>query len=1473
MALFSTVQSRFVIDGAPTSSNPSGTAFYNQALYAITLIYEKSPSAQADIDQWLANHSNDIEIQFLPGAAQAAVNAGIVQIDPAYFSGNMYISSTGNAVSDSFISGLAHEIGHAVTTNKDWEYFPNLTGQNIPNVNDWFQDLKIAKQSSYEAYDTTGAILSLNYSYSDSSPIENSIIDRGIYNFHIGGTAITVDYDTGNFDAKALLLTGSTLLIGSARNNSYVGTSSNDWLYGQGGNDILKGDNGDDKLYGGSGDDLLIGGAGDDDIWGGDKGIDAGSTDGVDIADYSSSSNLIKLIYNSSGSLNIKPLITVKDGMGGIDELHSIEKVIGTAKTDILQIIDHIAPASSSAPTMTFDAAHGQNGAQDIINALGLAVGTGFEFINAKITGPNNNGVTSSGTLTDKTTGGVINLLNFDTDIIGTGSDDTIIDLTDGPKKIDGGAGDDEISTAEASGNVTLRGDEGSDKLTGGSGNDVIVGGWNSEFYAVNELNGGAGNDRIISKSNLDIIDGGDGDDYIFVQGGYANGNNAGFATGAIKGGQGNDYIDLRGDWSSINLTFNLGDGHDQVLVDGNIPKRDQSYHITIPGLSENDFKIVLDTLVNSERSSIYDVSTVAILINSSQEWITLDNIYLNDISADLSQVYVGDDFESNLVINGIDPSLYEYEIQSTFSYGLSLSDFEESVAPSEEDTVGTGEDDHLAGGYGDDDLSGGDGDDIFEASGGNDTVDGGDGDDTLRLFGPSSNFTISGSGASATLFDHTGREGQIIVSNVENVFFVTDGETYTMSDFFGFYGTTGADVITASNLNNDIFGLAGNDELNGLGGDDNIDGGAGDDVIDGGDGFDTAHYAGAASEYSVTRLSGGITRVLATAVGVADGDDQLLNVEFIAFDGDNSGLFTNTLPLIGSENNDTLIGIEGDDLIEGAGGNDVIVGAAGNDTLFGGDGDDSLDGNEGYDYLWGGAGADSLVGGDGYDELRGGDGDDVLEPGSGGSALNGGSGSDVAVFSGSADDYSVYFEQDGILYVIQDQNYWSNSLEGIEYLSFSDEEGTVAVSSVPQLGTAGNDQIVGSSRNEVLYGFAGDDNLYGGAGDDRLLGGTGADTMAGGAGDDYFEVDDQDDVVIEGANEGRDAVFARMSYILGDNVEVLYLDGENGTGNALNNEIYGSYEDNVLLGLAGDDLFEGAEGDDLLDGGDGFDLATYWYSQSSYTIVRSVDGTVTVTALDEEGTDTLLNIEQLGFWDENDEALVYVNVTDLPLQGTEQADTLVGSEGNDILIGGGGADIMIGGDGDDTYDVDDSDDEIYEQANEGYDTVYSSDTYVLRSNVEKLIQVGSANLGIGNGLSNVLIGNDSGNTLYGLDGDDRIAAGDGDDLLFGGNGSDVFVFNTTLGNGNVDTIDDFDVGADQIELAADAFEGLSLGGLASGKFVIGSAAADADDRIIYNDSTGGLYFDPDGNGSNAAVEFAVLGVGLSLTAANFVVL
>ncbi len=96
-------------------------------------------------------------------------------------------------------------------------------------------------------------------------------------------------------------------------------------------------------------------------------------------------------------------------------------------------------------------------------------------------------------------------------------------------------------------------------------------------------------------------------------------------------------------------------------------------------------------------------------------------------------------------------------------------------------------------------------------------------------------------------------------------------------------------------------------------------------------------------------------------------------------------------------------------------------------------------------------------------------------------------------------------------------------------------------------------------------------------------------------------------------------------------------------------------------------------------------------------------------------------------------------------------------------------------------------------------------------------------------------------------------------------------MFSTALGGGNIDTIQFYSAAEDTIQLDVDVFSAIGLGTLAANAFVIGAAATTADHRIIYDATTGALYYDADGDGVGAAVQFATLGTGLALTNPDFV--
>ena len=136
------------------------------------------------------------------------------------------------------------------------------------------------------------------------------------------------------------------------------------------------------------------------------------------------------------------------------------------------------------------------------------------------------------------------------------------------------------------------------------------------------------------------------------------------------------------------------------------------------------------------------------------------------------------------------------------------------------------------------------------------------------------------------------------------------------------------------------------------------------------------------------------------------------------------------------------------------------------------------------------------------------------------------------------------------------------------------------------------------------------------------------------------------------------------------------------------------------------------------------------------------------------------------------------------------------------------------------------------------------------------------------------LLGGGGKDMIFGGNGNDRINGGLGSDKLNGGAGKDSFVFDYALGANNVDTITDFTHGQDHILLDNGTFTGIGgKGPLASAHFVNGLTPPDGKAAILYDQSTGSIYFDQDGTGvTHEPVLFAKVTAGLSLSASDFLV-
>jgi Ca2+-binding RTX toxin-like protein len=301
-----------------------------------------------------------------------------------------------------------------------------------------------------------------------------------------------------------------------------------------------------------------------------------------------------------------------------------------------------------------------------------------------------------------------------------------------------------------------------------------------------------------------------------------------------------------------------------------------------------------------------------------------------------------------------------------------------------------------------------------------------------------------------------------------------------------------------------------------------------------------------------------------------------------------------------------------------------------------------------------------------------------------------------------------------------------------------------------------------------------------------------------------------------------------------------------------------------------------------------------------------SEDDTIITSAADDivnggEGNDTIL--DDLG---------------DDVIDGGADNDFLYAKGGNNYLAGGSGEDTLhddpngigldtkdnklSGGEDNDTYYVYNyPTTKVIELPNEGIDTVHTPvDNYNLPENVENLVLLKLDNVSAfkatGNNLDNIITGNSNNNSLNGLSGNDTIDGADGNDTLIGGMGNDSLIGGTgndilTGGMGNdiltggmgsdtfafltrnegIDIINDFNSLEDRISVYAATFGGGLKANtyLPSHQFVLGMAAKDTDDRFIYDQTDGSLYYDFDGSGSMGQIKLAILNGSPSITSQN----
>ncbi|MEQ9696029.1 calcium-binding protein, partial [Shimia sp. SDUM112013] len=455
--------------------------------------------------------------------------------------------------------------------------------------------------------------------------------------------------------------------------------------------------------------------------------------------------------------------------------------------------------------------------------------------------------------------------------------------------------------------------------------------------------------------------------------------------------------------------------------------------------------------------------------------------------------------------------------------------------------TLGTMNDSFSDFGDFDDRVSGEGGDDTLRSSGGADSLYGQDGTDTaivdwsaqtgevhMTMPGSSSNWLRLWIGDSADPGDPSGA--------------YYDAETSVDLYYFERFEIrtgSGADILLATDADDNWHGGAGDDSLSGGAGNDTLDGGTGADTLWGGDGDDV--LTGGAGSDSINGGHGDDTAVFDFAApGAADvladggsfyitsgGDTDTVDRNVEHFQFTDRTLSSDDLLLLAAAPPTGSAVIEGTALegqvltadvlgIDDPNGMGIISlqwlrdgtpvdGAIMPNYMLGAEDVGAQIAVE-VRYIDGIGTSESVVstattpvaplpvvetGTDGNDVLRGGAANDTLSGGDGNDTLIGGDGDDVLTGGTSEND-------------LRDVIYGGNGNDDIDGGYGNDElRGDAGNDTIE--GGFGADTVIGGAGNDILTGSAWSDLIFGGDGDDFVNGGWGHDRVNGGAGADRF--------------------------------------------------------------------------------------------------------------------------------------------------------------------------------------------------------------------------------------------------------------------------------------------------------------------------------------------------------------------------------
>ncbi len=816
-----------------------------------------------------------------------------------------------------------------------------------------------------------------------------------------------------------------------------------------------------------------------------------------------------------------------------------------------------------------------------------------------------------------------------------------------GDNVLDGGAGVNTASYAAAAAAVTVDLSIVGPQNTIGAGNDTLLNFQN--------LTGSAFNDTLAGTSGDNVIDGGLGTDTVsYANAGAAVTVNLNLITAQATGGAGNDTLknveNLTGSAFGDVLT---GSAVANVLAGG-------AGDDTISGGAGND------TLLGGDGNDLLlggagnDAIDGGIGINTASYADATSAVTLNLMTGVASggggtdalaniQNLVGSAFNDTLQGSAGDNVLDGAAGVNTVTYANATAGVvvDLSIA-GPQNTIGAGNDTLLNV----QNLTGSSFNDTLAGTSGDNVIDGGLGTDTVTYANAASGVTVN---LSLLTPQVTGGAGTDTIKNVENVTGSAFSDTLTGSAF--------ANVMSGGAGDDTLSGGSGNDTLSGGDGNDLLFGGAGNDALDGGTGVNTANYSDATLAVTLNLMTG-----LATGGG---GVDTLVNIQ----------------NLVGSAFNDTLQGDGGDNVLDGAGGVNTVSYANATAAVTV---DLSIVGPQNTV----GAGNDTLLN---IQNVTGSAFNDTLAGTSGDNVIDGGVGVDTLTYAGSGAGVTMNLS--------------------LATAQITGGSGTDTVRNIENLtGTDFNDVLTGSAFANILTGGAGDDTISGAAGNDTIYGGDGNDLLLGGAGND----------TIDGGAGINTASYADATLAVTVNLMTGVASGGGGidtltniqnlVGSAFNDTLQGSSGDNVLDGAAGvntvtyanatagvvvdlsivgpqdtvgaghdtllnvqnltgsafNDTLAGTSGDNVIDGGLGVDTLSYANAAAGVTVSLAL-ATAQITG--GAGSDTVKNFENLTGSAFND-----------TLSGGATANTIAGGDGGDRITGSGGADVLWGGNGADTF-------------------------------------------------------------------------------------------------------------------------------------------------------------------------------------------